>query len=56
MGQSVALTRPFLDMGYAVVAPPASAFAGLTPSRPSRGRAVSSSPQLLLSERGGYDW
>jgi len=56
MSQSVTLTRPFLDMGYAVIAPPAlrlTALDGL------RGRRVavqfSSAPQLLLSERGGYE-
>jgi polar amino acid transport system substrate-binding protein len=56
MSQSVALTRPFLDMGYAVIAPRAL---GLSAVDALRGRRVavqfSSSPQLLLSERGGYE-
>ncbi|HEY7038309.1 MAG TPA: transporter substrate-binding domain-containing protein [Methylomirabilota bacterium] len=56
MSQSVALTRPFLDMGYAVIAPRRP---GLSAVDDLRGRRVavqfSSSPQLLLSERGGYE-
>jgi polar amino acid transport system substrate-binding protein len=56
MSQSVALTGPFLDMGYAVIAPRAL---GLSAVDALRGRRVavqfSSSPQLLLSERGGYE-
>jgi len=56
MSQTVALTRPFLDMGYAVIAarPP-----DLAAVDDLKGRRVavqfSSSPQLLLSERGGFE-
>src|SRR6185503_18233936 len=56
MSQSVALTRPFLDVGYAVIAPRTL---GLSAVDALRGRRVAvqfaSSPQLLLSERGGYE-
>jgi polar amino acid transport system substrate-binding protein len=56
MSQSVALTRPFLDMGYAVIAPRPP---GLSAVDDLKGRRVavqfSSPPQLLLSERGGYE-
>ena len=55
MSQTVALTRPFLDMGYAVIAPRPP---GLAAVDDLKGRRVavqfSSSPQLLLSERGGF--
>jgi polar amino acid transport system substrate-binding protein len=56
MSQSVTLTRPFLDMGYAVIAPRAL---GLSALDDLKGRRVSvqfsSAPQLLLSERGGFE-
>jgi len=56
MSQSVTLTQPFLDVGYAVIVPSAL---GLSALDGLRGRRVavqfSSSPQLLLSERGGYE-
>ncbi len=55
MSQTVALTRPFLEMGYAVIAPRSP---GLAAVDDLKGRRVavqfSSSPQLLLSERGGF--
>ena len=56
MSQTVALTRPFLDMGYALIAPKPPGFAAVDDLK---GRKVavqfSSSPQLLLSERGGFE-
>jgi ABC-type amino acid transport substrate-binding protein len=56
MSQSVALTRPFLDMGYAVIAPRPP---GVSAVDDLKGRRVAvqfaSTPQMLLSERGGYE-
>jgi ABC-type amino acid transport substrate-binding protein len=56
MSQSVTLTRPFLAIGYAVVAPPTLALASLDSLR---GRRVAvtfgSSPQTLLAERAGSE-
>jgi polar amino acid transport system substrate-binding protein len=56
MSQSVALTRPFLEVGYAVISPPSLALSSVDGLR-SRRVAVefASPPQLLLSQRDGQE-
>ncbi|HXJ77934.1 MAG TPA: transporter substrate-binding domain-containing protein [Candidatus Methylomirabilis sp.] len=56
MGQSVTMTRPFLDMGYAVIGPKPLTLSSLDDLR-GRRVAVSfgSYPQILLSSREGFE-
>jgi polar amino acid transport system substrate-binding protein len=51
-GKSIRLTRPFLEVGYAVVLPPAMAFARLSDLDGKRvGVQYASTPQTILSVR-----
>ncbi len=51
-GKSIRLTRPFFEVGYAVVLPPAMAFARLTDLDGKRvGVQYASTPQTILSVR-----
>jgi polar amino acid transport system substrate-binding protein len=56
MGQSVTLTQPFLDVGYAVIAPAPLTLSALDDLK---GRRVAvqfgSYPQILLSSREGFE-
>lgn len=56
MGRSLARTRPFLHVGYAVVAPPSFSFASLAGLK-GRRLAVQygSTPQILLAVEGGFE-
>ena len=55
MGRQVERTAPFLDVGYAVVVPPAFALAGLEDlKRVTVAVQFRSQPQLLLSTRDGF--
>jgi len=56
MGQSVTVTRPFLEVGYAVIAPAGLPLSSLADLRGRRvGVQFASYPQLLLSAREGYE-
>ena len=53
---TVALSRPFLDVGWAVVTPPETVVARLDDLRGRRVAVVFGSPlQMLLASRGGFD-
>lgn len=55
MGRSLARTRPFLDVGYAVVAPPSFSFASLADLKGKRlAVQYGSAPQILLAVEGGF--
>lgn len=55
MGRSLARTRPFLDVGYAVVAPPSFSFASLADLKGKRlAVQYGSSPQILLAAQEGF--
>jgi polar amino acid transport system substrate-binding protein len=55
MDASVTLTRPFLDVGYAIIAPGTIPFAGLDDLKSRRvAVAFGSTPQLMLAVRGGF--
>lgn len=55
MGRSLARTRPFLDVGYAVVAPPSFSFAGLADLKSKRlAVQYGSSPQIFLAAQEGF--
>jgi polar amino acid transport system substrate-binding protein len=55
MGRALILTRPFLDVGWAIIAPPTLSFAGVEELKPRRLAVVfRSMPQLLLAVRGGF--
>lgn len=55
MGRALIRTRPFLDVGWAIIAPPQLSFAAIDDLK-SRQVAVvfRSMPQLLLAVRGGF--
>jgi polar amino acid transport system substrate-binding protein len=56
MGQNVTLTRPFLDLGYAVIGPAPLALASLYDLRGRRvGVQFGSYPQIALSARPGFE-
>lgn len=55
MDRSVSLTRPFLDVGYAIIAPAALTVARLDDLKARRiAVAFGSTPQLALAVRGGF--
>jgi ABC-type amino acid transport substrate-binding protein len=55
MDRQVAVTRPFLDVGYAIMAPPSVAFARLDDLKPHRVAVeFRSPPQSLLATRDGF--
>lgn len=55
MGRSLARTRPFLDVGYAVVAPPSFGFAGLADLKSKRiAVQYGSTPQIFLADQEGF--
>jgi len=55
MGRSLARTRPFLDVGYAVVAPPSFSFASLADLKGKRlAVQYGSSPQIFLAVQEGF--
>lgn len=55
MGRSLARTRPFLDVGYAVLAPPSFGFASLGDLKGKRlAVQYGSSPQILLAAQDGF--
>lgn len=55
MDRSVALTRPFLEVGYAIIAPGSLAFSRLDDLKSRRVAVVfGSTPQLMLAVRGGF--
>jgi polar amino acid transport system substrate-binding protein len=55
MGRNLGLTRPFLDVGWALVAPARVAFAQVDDLKGRRVAVVfRSTPQLLLAARGGF--
>src|SRR5436189_6324019 len=58
MDRRVTVSRPFLDVGYAIVAAPSLAFAQLDGLKPHRLAGVFSAPaqSLLASKRGVTDW
>jgi len=56
MAQSVTLTQPFLDMGYAVIGPKPLALSSLDQLKGRRvGVSFGSFPQILLSARDGFE-
>jgi polar amino acid transport system substrate-binding protein len=55
MGRSLILSRPFLDVGDAIIAPPSVAFSALADLKTARlAVQFASSPQLLLASHGGF--
>lgn len=55
MGRSLARTRPFLDVGYAVVAPPSFSFTSLADLKNKRlAVQYGSSPQIFLAAQEGF--
>jgi ABC-type amino acid transport substrate-binding protein len=55
MGRSLILTRPFLDVGWAIIAPPPVVFGHVDDLKTRRLAVVfRSTPQLLLAVRGGF--
>lgn len=55
MGRSLILTRPFVDVGWAIVAPGQLAFSSVEELKARRLAVVfRSTPQLLLATRGGF--
>src|SRR5215471_12520417 len=55
MDKKVAVTRPFLDVGYAIMAPPSIAFARLDDLKPYRVAVeFRSPPQSLVATRDGF--
>lgn len=55
MGRSLSLTRPFLDVGWAIAAPAHVSFAHVDDLKDRRLAVVfRSTPQLLLAARGGF--
>jgi polar amino acid transport system substrate-binding protein len=55
MGRNLSLTRPFLDVGWALVAPARVLFAQVDDLKGRRVAVVfRSTPQLLLAARGGF--
>ena len=55
MGRALILTRPFVDVGWAIIAPPHVSFAGVEDLKSRRLAVVfRSMPQLLLAVRGGF--
>jgi polar amino acid transport system substrate-binding protein len=55
MGRSLILSRPFLDVGEVIIAPPSLAFSTLADLKTARlAVQFASSPQLLLASQGGF--
>jgi ABC-type amino acid transport substrate-binding protein len=55
MGRNLLLTRPFLDVGWAIIAPAGVGFSHVDELKPRRLAVVfRSTPQLLLASRGGF--
>jgi ABC-type amino acid transport substrate-binding protein len=55
MGRALIRTRPFVDVGWAVIAPPQLAFTSVEDLKTRRLAVVfRSTPQLLLAVRGGF--
>jgi len=55
MGASLILTRPFLDVGWVIIAPARVAFSRVDDLKSRRlGVVFRSTPQLLLAARGGF--
>lgn len=55
MGRSLILTRPFLDVGWAIIAPGGATFVSVDELTTRRLAVVfRSTPQLLLATRGGF--